>query len=542
MWSWGSSLKCATLVYAFAAVATPTSYAAQVQKGKGTVHGDLLTSTTEWPSLKLHFTLKRGSMQVFGQPEFDVYANPVVSDDGLNVTYNGYVDFTEGSTLTRYTLVDGIAYSSTSTETQSASPSAQCLQANELPPINDMLPALNEATPVSKASLEGKKIKCTAGSLLKVTFRGLHLAVCANGSAGVHAYGSDMDIAIEYLDKPVEINAPTIDASAAGQCETVVNATSVTSTTAALLTGDPIPESESRSLDFGSDVDVPSSSCPCKSTPRPCVFIHGLGIDYAEPELQNSFPSYWGNLTDHAPCCTEFKYMIWNSIETGWNNDTQQQTLCDLVATATDSGSPTEIADTIVVTHSMGGLLLAGAIASGKCTLESSSSWVATSPPMTGSMGSDYAQDSCSGEHTILMETLGNVTGQCPVLGATKSLAYESGELSTPELKEAYRAAQEVYKTRVHAAMCSNSYMGLFSAYQAMYWLLGASIPHKSDENDGMVEFTSCAGGFPAAQFGDHYKDQFYVTHLNHADTTFYNGDGLFSSAKKPIKWFECVL
>lgn len=514
--------------------------------GKGTVHGDLRTSSTEWPSLKLHFTLKRDSMQVYGQPEFDVYANPVVSDDGLSVTYDGYVDFTEGSTLTRYLLVDGVAYSTISAETTDQSqivPStSECLPSNMLPPLNDMLPALNMATPVSSANLDGAKIKCSAGNLFKVTFPGLNLAVCASGSTGVHIYGSDLEIGVKYLKNPVQITAPKLNASALSECKTVVNATAVTATAAALLTGEAIPESESRSLDFGSNVTLTPTTCSCKSTPRPCLFIHGLGIDYAEAELQDAFTYYWGNLTDHAPCCTDFKCMIWNSVEIGWNNDTQQQILCDLATSVTESGSPTEIADTIVVTHSMGGLMLAGAIASGKCTLAENSSWIATSPPMAGSIGSDYAQEACAGDHTVIMEAIGNVTGQCPVLGATKSLAYEGGKVSSTELNAAYEAAQEVYRTRVHAAMCSNSYSGLFSLYQAMYWLLGAALPHKSGENDGLVEFQSCAGGFPLEQFGDHYNDQFYVTHLNHADTTFYNGDGLFSSAKKPVKWFECVL
>ncbi|POM70895.1 Hypothetical protein PHPALM_12612 [Phytophthora palmivora] len=519
-------------------------FTTSAQKGKGTVHGDLRSSTTEWPSLKLHFTLKRNSMQVYGQPEFDVYANPIVSNDGLSVTYNGYVDFNEGSTLTRYLLVDGIAYSTMTTsatkQTQSTSSMSQCIDAKVLPPLNAMLPALNDAVPVANATLDGAKIKCLPGNLFKVTFRGLNLAVCASGTSGVHVYGSDMEIGITYLKKRVEIVAPKLNSSAKNECEKVVNSTAVTATTTALLTGDVIPESESRSIDlFGSDVDISATTCSCKSTPRPCLFIHGLGINYAEDELQDSFSYYWGNMTEHAPCCTEFKYMIWNSIVTAWTNETQQQIMCDLATSLTDTGSPTEIADTIVVTHSMGGLMLASAIANGKCTMANSTSWIATSPPMAGSMGSDYAQEACAGEHTFIMEYIGNITGQCPVQGATLSLAYESGELSSTGLDSKYKAAQEVYRTHVQAAMCSNSYSGLLSIYQPMYWLLGAALPHKSGENDGMVEFTSCAGGLPLKQFGDHYYDQFYVTSLNHADTTFYNGDGLFSSAKKPVKWFD---
>lgn len=91
---WSSPLPSLVLVFAvcFAHV-TSTAFA-----GKETAHKDLRISTMDWPSLKLHFTLKHDSMRVYDQLEFDVYANPVVSDDGnsLSVIYDEYVDFTEG--------------------------------------------------------------------------------------------------------------------------------------------------------------------------------------------------------------------------------------------------------------------------------------------------------------------------------------------------------------------------------------------------------------------------------------------------------------
>ncbi|CAH0517367.1 unnamed protein product [Peronospora belbahrii] len=510
---------------------------------------NLRTSETDWPSLKVHFTLKRDSMHVYGHTEFDVYLNPVVLDESDNdgsasVLYDGYVDFSNRNTLAKYSLVNGIAYSTINLEpnqTQLLSTMSQCLPINMLPPLNEMLPALNAATPIASANLEGIEIKCTTGHFFKVMLQGLSFVICVSDTSGFHVYGSDMEFEVKYLKIPVQIVAPKLTASAASECKTVVNATVVTATTVALLTGKELSE-RSGSYNFGSTVNMSSTKCSCMSTPRPCLFIHGLGIDFAKAELQDSFSFYWGNLTDHAPCCTDFKYMIWNSIQTGWNNQTQQQIMCDLATSLSGFGSPNEIADTIVVTHSMGGLVLASAIASGKCTFAESSSWIATSAPMSGSMGSDYAEEACAGKHKFVMEKIGNVTGVCPVLGGTKSLVYEGGKMSWPELNDAYKAARKVYRTHVHAALCSNWYVGLFSRYQFLYALLGATLPHKSNENDGLVEFESCAGGLPREQFHDHYTHRFYVARLNHADATFYYGDGLFSSAKKPVKWFECVL
>ncbi|CAI5736955.1 unnamed protein product [Hyaloperonospora brassicae] len=503
------------------------------------------SSARHWPSLKLHFTLKRSSMQLFGQSEFDVYANPIVSHDGTRVYYDGYVDFVEETTRTRYFMVDGVAYDERTELDETdrvVARKTHCLPGSLLSPFEEIMTALNDVTVASTARQDGDKITCAAGHLFEVTFQGLEMVICASGAAGFRAYTSDIDIEVTFLKYRVKVPVPKVTAGSTGECRRVVKATDMTPAAAALLTGAPVPDSEERAEGSGLAVTLPSTTCTCKSDPRPCLFIHGLGNGYAEDELQDSMLDYWGNLTEHAPCCTEFKYMVWNSVVAGWNNDTQQQILCDLATSLATSSSSTEIADTIVVTHSMGGLALAGAIASGKCALANSSSWVALSAPMSGSMGSDFAVESCSGKRTHLMKVIGNLASQCSMLNATKSLLYQGGELAGEVMNDAYEAAQEAYRDNVFAAMCSNSYAGLFSRYLPVYWLLGSTLPHKTAENDGMVEFNSCTGGLPAEHFGDHYKDRFYKAQLNHADTTFSFGDGLFSSAKKPVKWFECLL
>lgn len=474
-------------------------------------------------------------MQFHGHSEFTVLANPNVARDGLSVKYDGYIDLIEGMTRVRYTLLDGIAFSTTTTQTQATS---KCIEPRALPPFMDILASLNDVTQIAKATMNSAQIECLQGKLLMTKLDGLDLALCASSSSGFQVYGSDLEIVVTYLKHRIQIQAPHVDLS---ECKVAVNATAVSETAIALLTGGVVPDAESRGFNYF-DLNITNTTCSCKSKPRPCLFIHGLGIDFEEKELQDSFDMYWGNMTDHAPCCTYFKYMIWNSMDTGWDNTTQQHILCDLATNMSSSGLSNEIADTIVITHSMGGLMFAGAIANGMCSLASSSSWIAMSAPMAGSMGSDYALESCDGKHSVLMEYIGNATGQCPVLASAKSLVYEGGKTVSSRMIGDYRAAQQVYRTRVHAAVCSSSYSGLFSLYQPKYWLLGAALPHQSDENDGLVEFQSCAGGFPRKKFGTHYTDQFYVTHLNHADTTFYYGDGLFNSAKKPVKWFECLL
>ncbi|RLN90598.1 hypothetical protein BBJ28_00007971 [Nothophytophthora sp. Chile5] len=482
-------------------------------------------------------------MQIYGQSEFDVFARPVVSSDNASVFYDGYMAFADDLMEYKYMLVDGVAYSvNNSVSGSNTSQTVQCLPSNTMPPLASTVTAFNEATAISSLSISGASIDCPSGSLFKLAFSGADFALCASGSAGFTIYGSDLDIAVEYLVNPVEISAPTLT-DATASCDAAASATFVTPTTLALLTGDAISSNNSRRLEAEAHMALAASSCSCKSTPRPCVFVHGLGQNHEEEELQDSL-SYWGDLTDHAPCCSSLKYAVINTMDNAWTNATIQQQVCDhALSVSSSSNSPSgSIADTIIVTHSMGGLIVAGAIASGKCSLASSTSWVSLSAPMKGSMGSDYLQDVCNDEVSEVLQTVVDLVGQCPANAAIKSLAYQNETYSSSALNAAFSAAQEAYREHVAAAVCSSGYSGILSIYQSVYRLGGSVIPHKSKENDGMVEFLSCAGGFPSSKFGNSYADPFYVTTCNHADTSFLDGDALFDESQKPVKWFECLL
>ncbi|KAI9984780.1 hypothetical protein PInf_006240 [Phytophthora infestans] len=190
----------------------------------------------------------------------------------------------------------------------------------------------------------------------------------------------------------------------------------------------------------------------------------------------------------------------------------------------------------------MGNLMFAGALANGRCQLDSSSTWVGLAGPMKGSMASDFVQDSCSGKTNVVLEKFGQVTGKCPPQPSIKSLAYEGGSYSSKKLDAAYKAAQRAYRENVYALSCGEGFSGLLSSYQAKFWLLGNVVPHKSEKNDGMVEFQSCAVGFPESKFGNTYRDRFYRNKLNHFDMQFLAGDSTLNKAKMPVKWFELII
>ncbi|POM66969.1 Hypothetical protein PHPALM_17107 [Phytophthora palmivora] len=133
------------------------------------------------------------------------------------------------------------------------------------------------------------------------------------------------------------------------------------------------------------------------------------------------------------------------------------------------------IANTIVVTHSMGGLVMASALASGKCNFAESTSWVSISAPMMGRMAGDIVQDICNGS---LFRT------------KMKSTANKANAL-----------ARKAHREKVTAVLCSTSYHGAISK---CYPSCSVMIPQKSIENDALVEFKSCLGGNPTL-FGDSY-------------------------------------
>ncbi|OWZ00423.1 hypothetical protein PHMEG_00028385 [Phytophthora megakarya] len=487
-------------------------------------------------------------MKVHGQSKFSLSANPVVSEDGNAVLYEVFASFTEGTTVTNYTLLNSVAYMSIgSTVESSTPPSVECLGAgaSEILPINDIVKAIGGATAMSSSSGSGYSADECSKGLFKVSMNGITFVLCVSGSTGFKLLGSDMDITVEYLKTDVTVAPPIVytDSSDDDDCETVVAASPVTPIGKSLLTGNLDSTHVERNLEpefFWNHED--ENSCSCKSTKRPCLFIHGMGVDEEEPGVIDSFSNYWGNLTDHAPCCSSFKYTKLNTVDNAWTNSTLQQKVCDRAVSVSQRSSKTVIADTIIITHSMGNLMVAGAIATGKCSLDSSSTWVGLAGPMKGSMASDFVQDTCAGETNEVLEKVANITGRCPANVALQGLPSQGGNHSSAELNAAYTAAQEAYTKNVSALMCSDGFSGLPSKYQAQFWVLGNLVPYKSDKNDGMVEFDSCAAGIPEEKFGDTWNSTFYKTKLNHYDSEFLYGDALLDKKKMPIKWFECLL
>ncbi|TMW62530.1 hypothetical protein Poli38472_005148 [Pythium oligandrum] len=440
-----------------------------------------------------------------------------------------------------YRLVDGVTYYQTKNQQAGfAQESTECLTASSLPPVKDMLEALNAAKPITKVE-SSESISCE-GKLLSTSLDGSPFVICAasDASKGFKVYGSDFNVDMTYLSSKIEIPKPAMSAEQAEACAKTPAAAKLTTSTANLITGTTSGVVSEVMSTEAATVILPEATCTCAGAKRPCLFIHGLGHD-SDGGLADSF-DYFGDIASHAPCCSSIKFALLDTVNNAWYSDTSENKVCThaLSMSSSSSTSTKTVADTIIVTHSMGNLILGGAIASGKCSLASTTSWVGLSGPMIGSMGSDYLQSTCASGG--LLAGIASLFGGCPANTATKSLAYEGEAYCPADLKTKYDAAQASYTSKVSAVMCSNAVDGLLSTDQAVLKLAAAVIPHKSSENDGVVEYQSCRAGLATSKFSNTYTSKFYVTKLNHLDTTFRHGDALIQTSQMPVKWFECLL
>ncbi|CAI5735880.1 unnamed protein product [Peronospora destructor] len=412
-------------------------------------------------------------------------------------------------------------------------------------PFNAILPALNGMTAIPSASIGDEIVKCTSGNLFKMTFGGVPFAICAAGRSGFMAFSSDFSVNVEYLEFPVQVEVPAL--SGGLSCNVIGTATSMTPTAVALLTGSAVPASTTRHLKTAAILKMASSSCKCKSEPRPCVVFHGSGGTKELEDLQDTPKDVarMGNINDNAPCCSEVKYAILNTMDYSWLDKKLQHKFCDRALRVSKTSDKEErvIKDTVVVTHSMGGLTLALAIATGKCSLGEGTSWVALSTPMMGSMVSDFAQDYCDNkDYAFSPGQVLRLIGQCPLVASRRDIAYQNERHASKTINKAYVKAQKAYAKNVFAAMCSDNPNGVVSQYEAIMLFTASVALHKSPQNDGLVEFQSCAKGLNEFKFGKSYKSKFYRPSLNHADTAFLTHDARWNDSQKPRKWFECLL
>uniref|UniRef100_K3WM73 DUF676 domain-containing protein n=1 Tax=Globisporangium ultimum (strain ATCC 200006 / CBS 805.95 / DAOM BR144) TaxID=431595 RepID=K3WM73_GLOUD len=501
------------------------------------------TAAVETPtitSLKLGFHVKRSSMAIHGRTDFDVFINPIVSDaNATTVSFNGAATFVQDGVTYKYVLVDGVPY--VTAETAAGVSTTTCGSATSFPPVHEVFSAISSAVPVSTVD-SAQAIECVNGSLLKAALAGEDYVLCTSTSddGAFKAFGEDLDVEFQYLKEPAVIAKP---AQAPTNCESVTENSVAWNFVVWSPLGNSAENVPSLAPTSGSERESRRCDVRLQEQAETLHLFHGMDVK-ADGGVVDDY-SFFGDIKKHAPCCSSFKFAIMNTVDNAWTDDVLQQRTCDIalsMSPASNNATKT-VEDTIVIAHSMGNLQLAGAIATGKCTLGKTTEWVDLSGPLKGSMGSDLIRDVCDGGNIgrDILKKLGGLIGQCPGTTTRKSLVYDGGAYCSATESAQYAAARKAHSEHVTASVCGRTYSGLLSKEYAGLLFGGIFIPHKSSENDGVVEFQSCIGDLPASQFQEDYASKFYRAKLNHADTTFHNGEGLFDKAKKPLKWFECL-
>ncbi|KAF0701319.1 Aste57867_8169 [Aphanomyces stellatus] len=260
-------------------------------------------------------------------------------------------------------------------------------------------------------------------------------------------------------------------------------------------------------------------TCGCHLPERkPCLFMDGIGHTKSVP-LMSSYPDTWGHIDQHAPCCSSITMARFESIERGWTHDDLQHDFCyAALAVSNHRSQPatnsTVVGKLILITHSMGNLIAAGAAATGKCTFTTDNlTWL-----------------------------VAGLVGYCPLQPAYASIQ----DIRTVDatLQQKYLAAQAIRRQFISRTMCGTSPAGLGTLGAVGMMAVASMAPFDSAENDGYVTWESCTAGLSDIDdtFGTDAETAVnYKAALNHLDTSFRNGDGK-TNDKMPLRWFECTL
>ncbi|EQC29914.1 hypothetical protein SDRG_12458 [Saprolegnia diclina VS20] len=490
--------------------------------------GDIVTNLQQSPAIRLTLTAKRASMAFNGKTSAQIYVVPRASS---SFAFDAILSQVGPDVTQTYLVRDNRAYYSLLHNDVVVD--AGCLDASQLPPIELLESSLSTASVVDATT--GDVISasdCPDGKLLHLTFAGEAFVFCnSKNNKLTRASSPDLDIAVEYLDNTSSV--PSMDIPAGLSCPVVVGPSQPAPAATLLQTSAAVS-----SALFGAPrvATVSKSSCACKSTPKPCLFVHGVG-ERASAPLADAYAGNWGSIEEHAPCCSSIKFAHFDTNTRSWTNETLQEEFCDAAKVVSNSGSK-EINSLLLVTYSMGNLIAGAAVHNNKCNFGKDVTWVSLAAPMQGSKTSNEIENQCAGGSLKWILTK---AGRCPTTEGYLSIRHQS--TVSAEMQAQFAAAQAVRAKYADRLLCGTNAFGITSGKSLEVLLVGKISHHDDPTYDGFVDFSSCSQGFDKTKFGtDAATALHYEPSINHYDSSFLNGDGWWGADRKPVKWFECAL
>ncbi|KAL4133406.1 hypothetical protein PRIC2_003724 [Phytophthora ramorum] len=265
--------------------------------------------TNALPSLKLGFNIKRPSLAVHGATTFDIFVTPVVSGD--NVAFNGKATIEQDGATHNFYLVNNVPYHEVINTTVKT---VTCQTPNVIPSVSNVVEAIASAFAVSSVNTD-QDISCTNGTWLSTTFAGESYVLCTgtgSGSNNFVVYGEDMSIAFEYLSESLVIMKPT---NAPTTCDIVTDG-SVPAAALNNIYAKALSSLHRKLTEETSTAYLPTITCTCQSTPRPCLFFHGMDVK-EDGGIVDDY-SFFGDIKKHAPCCSSFSFAILNTVDYEW--------------------------------------------------------------------------------------------------------------------------------------------------------------------------------------------------------------------------------
>ncbi|CAK4418008.1 unnamed protein product [Aphanomyces euteiches] len=502
-------------------------------------YDEVLARFTATAGVKITLVAKRASMQYKGSLSAVAYVVPRETTDGT-LAFDAILN-QDANTTESFIWLNNRAYWSVQQGDETVG--AGCMDEAHMPALTQIERSLRDAQVVDGIAggfLPTLLKNCGPdGKLLQATFMGEPFVFCKlNNDSLNFIYGEDLDMTVEHLVDSSDIPTIAVPKLLSGESVTCDQVPAEADRPVSRNLMELSAEGFHRLVGSRRLAEMKSSQCGCKGKKKPCMFLHGLGSSVSQGLLDND-AAYWGDIRNHAPCCSSIKFLKMDTIHRGWTDPNSHNEFCNGALTVSRSKSRT-IGDLILVTHSMGNLIASSAVAAGKCSMSSGVTWVSLAGPMRGSKSANLLNDICNKNNAIPKE-LGVIAKKCPMQPAFTSLMHES--TVNGGMKANFRAAQGVLARYATKTLCGVSDVGLLKSPLAAALPVVAKLSkHDSKENDGLVDFPSCTAAVGGGGFGGQITSHNYKAQINHIDACFRNGDGWYSADKKPVKWFECAL
>lgn len=462
-------------------------------------------------AIKVQLISKRGAL-AGSMEEYTAYIITRRDEHG-RLDVDGRVSFVNKIENQRnnYTLVDDMGYFSIEDLSDNNKIIyAGCLDPSQLPPLYTLEDSLKNARVIDEAD----GVSCDVGTLIEMMFAGEPYVFCAKDDDVLHSIvGEDVDAVLDYLDEKTDFEMIQQDLRPPAQfdgkplnCKRKVKENSPSRKLTQI-------HSVFASMTNKRRLSSLSGRCGCKSKPRPCLFLHGAS-NKGDGQWTDESDKF-GKIANHAPCCSTIKFMNMDTYNYAWTHPKPHAEMCSAALTLSQNEFGhlgNTIGDIIIVTHSMGNLILANALSKNICKLSASTTWVALAGPMEGSYSASQLDEYCTNKG--IPEWLLSLVGYCPTSPGHASIMYQNSEFSNPVLDHEYDMAKNVYRKYASAVMCGTSPYGLNSWLSVGLEIISKLSNHKSAD-DGIVEINSCKANLPHA-FQKTYHAKFYEAELGH--------------------------